>query len=373
MPAPGPAPRTGLAGTASRRGGPDADGARRTARPPAGPPPRAGRGRGPCAGCPPPSRTGAGHGSSRRSGGRGAPFGGTTGRPGGPARERAPRAAPRRSRREGERRPERRTRRTRGARGATGGVRRTAARRLRARPGPWHGPRVTPARSAAAGSGSVGPERVPVRGRGRLPARGTRGAIGRGEGWPAALGRPSPPVACADDGTSEAPPWRPGGEEPSRGRRAHPPLPRRTGVRHRRGPLPHPSGIDRAHRSPIVAETIWKRVRKLLYREHVRRVPSSRDRREPPPHRVRTRLRGRTVRGPRDRPRPSTGSSATVHGIVGDRARDRPDSAHGPLGGGHLVRARTGGPDSAPPDPRDPTCPTPSRRPGEGPAVHNSS
>lgn len=82
-------------GPAGRRGGPDADGARRTARPPAGPPPRAGRGRGPCAGCPPPSRTGAGHGSSRRSGGRRAPFGGTTGRPGGPAGERACRGPPR--------------------------------------------------------------------------------------------------------------------------------------------------------------------------------------------------------------------------------------------------------------------------------------
>ncbi|SCE12535.1 hypothetical protein GA0115247_12409, partial [Streptomyces sp. PalvLS-984] len=253
--------------------------------------------------------------------------------------------------------PERRTRRTRGVRGATGGIRRTAARRLRARPGTWRGPRVTPARSAAAGSGSVGPERVPVPGRGRLPARGTRGAIGRGEGWPAALGRPSPPVACADDGTSEAPPGRPGGEEPSRGRRAHPPLPRRTGVRHRRGPLPHPSGIDRAHRSPIVAETIWKRVRKLLYREHVRRVPSSRDRREPPPHRVRTRLRGRTVRGPRTR------SSETVHGIVGDRARGPSVAATWSVRG---RAART----PRPPDPRDPTRPTPSRRPGEGPAVH---
>lgn len=277
MPVPGPAPRTGLAGPAGRRGGPDADGARRTARPPAGPPPRAGRGRGPCAGCPPPSRTGAGHGGpaadARHSAG---PPGGPVVPPG--SARRGPPRAGRAGRASGDRSGE--------LDGPEGLVGHTACGRAPP-PGAFRSlawapasPRPGPRRPGAVPSAA---ERVPVRGRGRLPARGTRGAIGRGEGWPAALGRPSPPVARADDGTSEAPPGRPGGEEPSRGRRAGPPLPRRTGVRHRRGPLPHPSGIDRAHRSPIVVETIWKRVRKLLYREHVRRVPSSRDRREPRP------------------------------------------------------------------------------------------
>lgn len=132
---PGPAVRA-----PGRSGDSDADGTRRTGRPPAGRPRRAAGADAPRAVVLPDRgvRVTARHGDpaadarafrrdhraarwSRRS-------------------ARVPGTAPHRSRREGGRRPGRRTRRLRGARGAGHGVRRAAGRRLRARPGPWRHP-----------------------------------------------------------------------------------------------------------------------------------------------------------------------------------------------------------------------------------------
>lgn len=277
-----------------------------------------------------------------------APFGGTTGRPGGPAGERACRGPPRTGRagRAGDGRsgelvgPEGLV----GPPTAYGGRPRAASGRV---------PVPGAARSDEAGSGSVGRgapagarpgtatgpryprghrpgRRVAGRARPALAPGGVRGRrYERGAAREAAGRR----AVSGPEGSPTAPPPN---------RRPAPawtaPSPQRD---RSRSSLSHRCGNDLETRTKITVPRT---------RPPGSEFPGSA---RTPPRRVRTHLRGRTVRGPR------TGSTATAHGIVRDYARDRPGSARTPPGGGHLARRRTGGPRTDAPN----ASPAPGRRP----------